>query len=263
MQTSNPSNIFRSLCVFARERERERERARAWWHYGGQEGPYVLRPVFRPSPECWLRKSTNMYVRLVTDRFRPRRVACRPLPLSTPLIFSGNRSILWCVCLFMFTTFRKPLRTFAMPSFRPDVMSAVLASLTVHSLWLRHGQGSRTTAVCAAEDCARLHASLSSSSQTPPVRMAACVICVSLWEPSVCDRYLHSQTGCRDSVGNTFFVCSPSILLDCEDPTRPVPCDWAVRVEHSVIQLAVGFVEHLHFGTFFFFFFFLSAGHSR
>ena len=58
--------------------------------------------------------------------------------------------------------------------------------------------------------------------------------------------YLHGQARGRDSVGSTVFVHSPSILLDREPPTRSVPCDWAVRVDHDVMWLADGFDMHLH-----------------
>ena len=58
--------------------------------------------------------------------------------------------------------------------------------------------------------------------------------------------YLHGQARGCDSVGCTVFVHSPSTLLDCEPPTRPVPCDWAVYVDHDVMWLAVGFEKHLY-----------------
>ena len=59
--------------------------------------------------------------------------------------------------------------------------------------------------------------------------------------------YFHGQARGRDSVGSTVFVHSLSTLLDCEPPTKPVPCDWAICVDHDVMWLAVGFDKHLYF----------------
>ena len=59
--------------------------------------------------------------------------------------------------------------------------------------------------------------------------------------------YLHGQSGDRVSVGSTVFVYSPSTLLDREPTTRLVPCSWAVRVDHDVTWLAVGFDKNLYF----------------
>ena len=72
-----------------------------------------------------------MFVWQNTGRSRPRNVACPPLPFSTPLSF--RRSVLWCSGLFMFKQFLKPLSTSALPNRRPDVMFAVLASLSALS----------------------------------------------------------------------------------------------------------------------------------
>ena len=51
------------------------------------------------------------------------------------------------------------------------------------------------------------------------------------------------------TVGTTVFVYSPFTLLGFEPPTRQVPCDWVVRVDHDTMWLAVGFEEHLYFCT--------------
>ena len=72
-----------------------------------------------------------MFVWLNTDRSRPRRVECRPLPSSSPLSF--RRSMLCCSGLSMFRKFLKPRSTSALPSCRPDAISAVLASLSSRS----------------------------------------------------------------------------------------------------------------------------------
>ena len=71
-------------------------------------------------------ETVPIFVWLNTDHSRPWRVECRPLPFSTPLSF--RRSVLWCSGLSMFRKFLKPLSTSALPSCRPDVISAVLAS---------------------------------------------------------------------------------------------------------------------------------------
>ena len=78
------------------------------------------------------------------------------------------------------------------------------------------------------------------------VRMVAHVTCVLRLEAShsitcVTACYLHRQTGGRDPVDSTVFLYSPPPsptpppppLLDCEHPTRRVPGDWAVRVDHD------------------------------
>ena len=66
-----------------------------------------------------------------TDHSKPWRVECWPLPFSTPLPF--RRSMLWCSGLSMLRKFLKPLSTSALPSCRPEVISAVLVSLSAHS----------------------------------------------------------------------------------------------------------------------------------
>ena len=68
-----------------------------------------------PSKQC------QYFVWLNTDRSRPWRMECRPLPFSTPLSF--RRSLLRCSSLSMFRKFPKPLSTYALPSCRPDAMS--------------------------------------------------------------------------------------------------------------------------------------------
>ena len=100
------------------------------WHCRGRKGPYALRPVSQQFPQVVL-ETVPIFVWLNTDRSRPWRVECRQLPFSTPLSF--RRSMLWCSGLSMFTMLLKPLSTSALPSCRPDVISDVLASLSVSS----------------------------------------------------------------------------------------------------------------------------------
>ena len=76
-------------------------------------------------------ETVPIFVWLNTDRSRPWRVECRPLPFSTPLSF--RRSMLWCSGLSVLRKFLKPLSTSALPSCRPDVIPAVLASLSARS----------------------------------------------------------------------------------------------------------------------------------
>ena len=73
-------------------------------------------------------KTVPVFVWLNTDHSRPWKAECRLLPLSTPLSF--RRSMLCCSGLFMFPKFLKPRSTSALPSCRPDVISAVLASIS-------------------------------------------------------------------------------------------------------------------------------------
>ena len=73
-------------------------------------------------------ETVPIFVWLNTDRSQSWRVECRPLPFSTPL--SSRQSMLRCFGLSMFRKFLKPLSTSALPSCRPDVISAVLASLS-------------------------------------------------------------------------------------------------------------------------------------
>ena len=155
----------------------------------------------------------------------------------------------------MFRKFLEPLSTSALPSYRPGVVFAVLASLsgcTFHltPAWL--GQSIRRN-LCNRRPCKAVCQSRqpipdSTSRFTESVRTMACVIWVSLWEasPRYCVSYcfcLHGQTEGRVSVGTTVFVYSPTALLDCE----PVPCDWAIRVDFDAMWLAVGFDERLYF----------------
>ena len=101
------------------------------WHLNAREVPYAL----HVPPLSRLRKAAletvPKLVWLNTDRSRPRKVECRPLSFSTPL--SSRRSMLWCSGPFMFRKFLKPRSTFALPSCRPDVISAVHASLSARS----------------------------------------------------------------------------------------------------------------------------------
>ena len=73
-------------------------------------------------------ETVPIFVSLNTDRSRPWRVECRPLPFSTPLSF--RRSMLSCSGLSVLNKFLKPRSTSALPSCRSDVISAVLASLS-------------------------------------------------------------------------------------------------------------------------------------
>ena len=79
-------------------------------------------------------ETVPIFVWLNTDRSQPCRDKCRPLPFSTPLSF--RRSMLWCSGLSMFREFLKPRSTSTQPSCRPDVISAVLASLSARSFSL-------------------------------------------------------------------------------------------------------------------------------
>ena len=102
------------------------------WHRSDQKGPYMLCPISQQSrlPKAAF-ETVPIFVWLSTDHSRPRRVEYWPLPFSTPLSF--RRSMLWCSGLSMFSKFLKPLSTSALPSCRPDVISAVLASLSACS----------------------------------------------------------------------------------------------------------------------------------
>ena len=61
------------------------------WHRSARKGPYALRPSLSSLPKVAL-ETVPIFVWLNTDRSRPWRVECRPLPLSTPLSF--RRSML-------------------------------------------------------------------------------------------------------------------------------------------------------------------------
>ena len=63
------------------------------WHRIVRKDPYALRPVSRQSPQGCPRNSANICL------VEPRRVECRPLPVSTPL--SSRRSMLRCSGLSM------------------------------------------------------------------------------------------------------------------------------------------------------------------
>ena len=90
-------------------------------------------PSFSRLPKVAL-ETVPVIAWLNTDRSRPWRVECWPLPFSTPLSF--RRSMLWCSGLSMLRKFLKPRSTSALPSCRPDVISAVLASLSARSFLL-------------------------------------------------------------------------------------------------------------------------------
>ena len=57
-------------------------------------------------------ETVPIFAWLNTDRSRPLRVECRPLPFSTPLSF--RRSMLWCSGLSVLRKFLKPLSTSAL-----------------------------------------------------------------------------------------------------------------------------------------------------
>ena len=112
-------------------------------------------------------ETVPIFAWLNTDRSRPWRMECRPLPFSTRLS-SGNQ-MPGCSGLSMLRKFLKPRSTSALPSCRSDVISAVLASLCARSFPLtRRAQDSRSTEVFVVEDCACLRASRGSSFQTLP-----------------------------------------------------------------------------------------------
>ena len=138
-------------------------------------------------------ETVPMFVWLNTDRCRPQRVEIRPLLFSTPLFF--RRSALWYSGLSMFRKFLKPRSTSTLPSWRPDVIFAVLSSLTACSFPL--------TPACPGQ---QIHRSLCSrilcmdvyqSQQPIPdstfcmrftefVIMMACVLSASRWKASHC-----------------------------------------------------------------------------
>ena len=138
----------------------------------------------------------------------------------------------------MFRKFLKPLSTSVLPSCRPDVVSAVLASLSACSFPL--------TPACPRQQihrrlCSRrLCMAVCLSGQPIPdstfcsrfiesVEMMACVFCASSWEASHCVACVTASTPMVRlevmTVGFTVVVHVPSTLLDCEPPTRPVPYD--------------------------------------
>ena len=90
-------------------------------------------PALSSLPKIAL-ETVPVFVWLNSDRSRPWRVECRPLPFSTHL--SLRRSMLWCSGLSVLWKFVKPRSTSALPSCRPDVISAVLASLSARSISL-------------------------------------------------------------------------------------------------------------------------------
>ena len=76
-------------------------------------------------------ETVPLFTWLNIDCSQPWRVECRPLPFFTPLSF--KQSMLWCSGLSVLRKFLKPLSTSALPSCGPDVISAVLASLSARS----------------------------------------------------------------------------------------------------------------------------------
>ena len=104
------------------------------WLRGARRGPYALRPVSQQSPQGSPLNSAC----LNTDRSRPWNVG----RFLSPLLFPSGHH---CCGALTQSMFLKPLSTSAPPSCRPDVLSAVLASLSA--------QNSRWTEVFVAEDC--------------------------------------------------------------------------------------------------------------
>ena len=180
-------------------------------------------------------------VLLNSDRCRPRRVECRPVPFSSSLSF--RRSVLWYSGLSLFRKFLKPLNTSTLSSCRPDVMSAVPAGLFAGSFPLTPAWPGQkiNRSFFSAEDCSRM-AVCQSGQPIPDATFYSrffesenggmCSLCVAfrgepLW--CVCDCFcIHGHTADRDSVGTPVLMYSPSTLNDREPTTRPVPCDWAV-----------------------------------
>ena len=178
----------------------------------------------------------------------PRRVECWPFSFSIPLSF--RRSMLWCSGLSMF---RNSTSLWALlPCQGADQMWYLLYSpvyLPVHSHWLWHAQGSRSTEVFCSQ---RLHGCVPVGAAHSRLHLLQQVhwVCendgmCNLWVmlgdyPLYCMYdcfYLHDQTGDFDSVGNTVFLYSLSTLLNCKPPTRPVLCDWVIHEDHDVMWL--------------------------
>ena len=162
---------------------------------------------------------------------RPRRVKC----LHSSFLQRISAVMRW---LPTFRMFLKSLSTSALLSYKPDVISAVLANLSARSFPL--------TTPCPGQQihrsrCSQKHCmAVCQSAQPIPdssvcrtfiesVRMMACAICASRWEASHCFACVTASTsmvtGGRDCEGTTVFVHSPSTLLDREPPTRPISCD--------------------------------------
>ena len=72
-------------------------------------------------------KTVPVFVWLNMDRSWPQRLNCCPLSFSTHLSF--RQILMWCSSLSMFRMLLEPVGTSALPSCRPDMTSAVLASL--------------------------------------------------------------------------------------------------------------------------------------
>ena len=120
-----------------------------WVSVSAQDGIVVLgkahtrsAPSLSSLPKVTL-ETVPIFVWLNTDRSRPWRVECWSHPFSTPLSFGW--SVLWCSGLSMFRKFRKPLSTSALPNCRPDVISAVLASLSFPQTLACPGQWTQWT----------------------------------------------------------------------------------------------------------------------
>ena len=100
-------------------------------------------------------------VGLVEDRAFP---TSESETLAASFLHSFHQAIVLQCSGLSYRKFLNTLSTSALPSCRPVVMSAVLS--TVQSLWLWHGQGSKSTVVLAAEGFAQPCASQGSPSKT-------------------------------------------------------------------------------------------------
>ena len=82
------------------------------------------------------------------------------------------------------------------------------------------------------------------------MRMMACVICASCWQASHCITCVTASASMvRLEVMTLWALLSVcTVLPPCltMTPTRPVLCDRAIRVDHNVMSLAVGFHKHLY-----------------
>ena len=188
---------------------------------------------------------------------RSWRVGCRPLSFSTPLSF--RRSMLWCSGLPMFLKFLKPLSASALPSCRPDVMSAVLASQSARPFPL--------TPVCPGKQihrglCSRrLHGCEPVGAAHSRLHLLQQVhwVCEN---DGTCNLYgtlggqlLYCASDCLCLPGQTggrncglHYLCVPSFHPAwLSPPTRPVPCCSAVSADHDAMWLAVDVAQHLYF----------------
>ena len=114
------------------------------WHCSALKGPYALRSVSQQSPQGCSRNSANICL----VEHRPILIAEGGMLAAfffSPLLFlSGDQC-----CDALMRKFLKPRSTSAMPSCRPDVIFAVLASLSARSFPLTPAcPGQETRMVC-------------------------------------------------------------------------------------------------------------------